>query len=158
MFNPLNLLSKFIKSSNQKELDRIAKIVEKVNSYEAIIKEITDDEFPKKTIELKKKLNEGKSIDDLLPEAFALVREASKRTRNERHYDVQIIGGVVLHEGKIAEMRTGEGKTLTISLAAYLNALLGRGVHIVTVNDYLAKRDSQEMGEVYKFLGLLLVT
>jgi preprotein translocase subunit SecA len=154
MLNPLNFLSKFIKSSNQKELDRIAKIVEKVNSYEAIIKEIADEEFPKKTIELKKKLNEGKSIDDLLPEAFALVREASKRTRNERHYDVQIIGGVVLHEGKIAEMRTGEGKTLAISLAAYLNALLGKGVHIVTVNDYLAKRDSQEMGEIYKFLGL----
>ena len=154
MLNPLNFLSKFIKSSNQKELDRIAKIVERVNSYEAIIKEIADEDFPKKTIELKKKLNEGKSIDDLLPEAFALVREASKRTRNERHYDVQIIGGVVLHEGKIAEMRTGEGKTLTITLAAYLNALLGKGVHIVTVNDYLAKRDSQEMGEIYKFLGL----
>ena len=154
MLNPLNFLSKFIKSSNQKELDRIAKIVERVNSYEVFIKEINDEEFPKKTMELKRKLNEGKNIDDLLPEAFALVREASKRTRNERHYDVQIIGGVVLHEGKIAEMRTGEGKTLTISLAAYLNALLGKGVHIVTVNDYLAKRDSQEMGEIYKFLGL----
>ena len=146
MLNPLNFLSKFIKSSNQKELDRIAKIVEKVNSHEAIIREIADEEFPKKTNELKKKLNEGKSIDDLLPEAFALVREASKRTRNERHYDVQIIGGVVLHEGKIAEMRTGEGKTLTISLAAYLNALIGKGVHIVTVNDYLAKRDFPRNG------------
>ena len=154
MLNPLNFLSKFIKSSNQKELDRISKIVKKVNSYESEIKEITDEEFPKKTKELKEKFNEGKSIDELLPEAFALVREASKRTRNERHYDVQIIGGVVLHEGKIAEMRTGEGKTLTISLAAYLNALQGKGVHIVTVNDYLAKRDSQEMGEIYKFLGL----
>ena len=154
MLNPLNFFSKFIKSSNQKELDRIAKIVEKVNSYEAIIKEIANEDFPKKTNELKEKLNEGKSVDDLLPQAFALVREASKRTRNERHYDVQIIGGVVLHEGKIAEMRTGEGKTLTISLAAYLNALFGKGVHIVTVNDYLAKRDSQEMGEIYKFLGL----
>ncbi len=154
MLNPLNFLSKFIKSSNQKELDRINKIVEQVNSYEAVIKEFTNEDFPKKTIELKKKLGEGKSIDDLLPEAFALVREASKRTRNERHYDVQIIGGVVLHEGKIAEMRTGEGKTLTISLAAYLNALLDKGVHIVTVNDYLAKRDSIEMGEIYKFLGL----
>ena len=154
MLNPLNFLSKFIKSSNQKELDRIAKIVERVNFYEASIKEISDEEFPKKTIELKKKLNEGKNINDLLPEAFALVREASKRTRNERHYDVQIVGGVILHEGKIAEMRTGEGKTLTISLAAYLNALCGKGVHIVTVNDYLAKRDSQEMGEIYKFLGL----
>ena len=154
MLNPLNFLSKFIKSSNQKELDRITKIVEKVNSYEPIIKEIADEEFPKKTNELKEKLNKGESIDDILPEAFALVREASKRTRNERHYDVQIIGGVVLHEGKIAEMRTGEGKTLTISLAAYLNALLCKGVHIVTVNDYLAKRDSQEMGEIYEFLGL----
>ncbi len=90
----------------------------------------------------------------MLPEAFALVREASKRTRNERHFDVQIVGGIVLHQGKIAEMKTGEGKTLTISLAAYLNALRGKGVHIVTVNDYLVKRDSQEMGEIYKFLGL----
>ena len=154
MFNPLNLISKFIRSSNQKELDRISKIVEKVNSFEATIKELQNDDFPKKTQELKRQLKENSSIDDLLPEAFALVREASKRTRNERHYDVQIIGGVVLHEGKIAEMRTGEGKTLTISLAAYLNALIGKGVHVVTVNDYLAKRDSLEMGEVYKFLGL----
>ncbi|MDC0060030.1 preprotein translocase subunit SecA, partial [bacterium] len=154
MLNPLNFLSKFIKSSNQKELDRITKIVDQVNSYEAKIKDFADEEFPKKTIKLKEKLNEGKNINDILPEAFALVREASKRTRNERHYDVQILGGVVLHEGKIAEMRTGEGKTLTISLAAYLNALLGKGVHIVTVNDYLAKRDSQEMGEIYSFLGL----
>jgi len=154
MLNPLNFLSKFIKSSNQKELDRITEIVEQVNSYENLIKELSDEEFPEKTLNLKKRLNEGTNINDLLPEAFALVREASKRSRNERHYDVQIIGGVVLHEGKIAEMRTGEGKTLTISLAAYLNALFGKGVHIVTVNDYLAKRDSQEMGEIYKFLGL----
>jgi preprotein translocase subunit SecA len=154
MLNPLNFLSKFIKSSNQKELDRIAKIVKKVNSLESIIEAITDEEFPKKTTELKEKFNQGTNINDLLPEAFALVREASKRTRNERHYDVQILGGIVLHEGKIAEMRTGEGKTLTISLAAYLNALCDEGVHIVTVNDYLAKRDSQEMGEIYNFLGL----
>ena len=154
MLNPLNFISKFIKSSNQKELDRVAKIVEKVNSFEDKIKDIPDDDFPKKTIELKKRLSDGEDINSLLPEAFALVREASKRTRNEKHYDVQIIGGIVLHEGKIAEMRTGEGKTLTISLAAYLNALRGKGVHIVTVNDYLAKRDSQEMGEIYQFLGL----
>ena len=154
MINPLNFLSKFIKSSNQKELDRIKKIVEKVNSLESVIKELSDTEFPKKTIELKERLKKGEDIDKLLPEAFALVREASKRTRNERHYDVQIIGGVVLHEGKISEMRTGEGKTLTITLAAYLNSLNERGVHIVTVNDYLAKRDSLEMGEIYKFLGL----
>ena len=154
MLNPLNFISKFIKSSNQKELDRIAKIVEKVNLLEDTFKEISNEEFPKKTLDLKKRLNEGEEINNLLPEAFALVREASKRIRNERHYDVQIIGGVVLHEGKIAEMKTGEGKTLTICLAAYLNALNGKGVHIVTVNDYLAKRDAQEMGEIYKLLGL----
>jgi preprotein translocase subunit SecA len=154
MFNPLNLLSKFIKSSNQKELDRISKIVEKVNSFEYDVQKIPDAEFPSKTEELKEKLKQGLDINELLPEAFALVREASKRTRGERHFDAQIIGGVVLHEGKISEMRTGEGKTLTITLAAYLNALNEKGVHVVTVNDYLAKRDSLEMGEVYKFLGL----
>ena len=154
MLNPLNFLSKFIKSSNQKELDRISTIVEKVNLFEDTFKKISDEDFPKKTLELKVRLQKDNDINKLLPEAFALVREASRRTRNERHYDVQIIGGVVLHEGKIAEMRTGEGKTLTISLAAYLNALNDKGVHIVTVNDYLAKRDSLEMGEIYKFLGL----
>ena len=154
MLNPLNFLSKLIKSSNQKELDRIGKIVEKVNSFEDKIKTLSNEDFPKKTLELKNQIAQGTDINIMLPEAFALVREASKRSRNERHYDVQIIGGVVLHEGKIAEMRTGEGKTLTICLAAYLNALVGKGVHIVTVNDYLAKRDSQEMGEIYKFLGI----
>jgi len=154
MLNPLNFLSKFIKSSNQKELDRIAKIVEKVNSFEDKIKDLSNDDFPIRTLELKDKINQDVDINILLPEAFALVREASTRVRSERHYDVQIMGGVVLHEGKIAEMRTGEGKTLTISLAAYLNALCSKGVHIVTVNDYLAKRDSLEMGEIYKFLGL----
>ena len=154
MLNPLNFLSKFIKSSNQKELDRIAKIVEKVNSFEDKFKNTPDEDFPKKTLNLKNSLKKTDNINDLLPEAFALVREASKRTRNERHFDVQIMGGIVLHEGKIAEMRTGEGKTLTITLAAYLNALTGNGVHIVTVNDYLAKRDSLEMGQIYKFLGL----
>ena len=154
MLNPLNFLLKFIKSSNQKELNRIEKIVKKVNSFEDKIKSISDANFPTKTLELKERLKQGESINELLPEAFALVREASKRTRNERHYDAQIIGGVVLHEGKISEMRTGEGKTLTITLAAYLNALNEKGVHIVTVNDYLAKRDSSDMGEIYKFLGL----
>jgi len=154
MFNPLNFLSKFIKSNNEKELDRIKKIVTNINSLEDQIKLLSDEDFPKKTLELKQKIKSGKNLNDLLPEAFALVREASKRTRNERHYDVQLIGGVALHEGKIAEMRTGEGKTLTIALAAYLNALNENGVHIVTVNDYLAKRDSLEMGEIYKFLGL----
>ena len=154
MLNPLNFISKFIKSSNQKELDKIADIVKKINFFEAAIKDISDEDFPKRTLDLKNKLKENDDINALLPEAFALVREASLRTRNERHYDAQMIGGVVLHEGKIAEMRTGEGKTLTITLAAYLNALNGKGVHIVTVNDYLAKRDSFEMGEIYKFLGL----
>ena len=154
MFNPLNLITKFIKSSNQKELDRIGKIVEKINSLEEEFKNLSAANFPKKTDEFKNQIRNGKSLDLLLPEAFALVREAAKRTRNERHFDVQLIGGVVLHEGKIAEMRTGEGKTLTITLAAYLNALNEKGVHIVTVNDYLAKRDSMEMGEIYNFLGL----
>ena len=154
MFNPLNLITKFIKSSNQKELDRIGKIVKTINSLEDEFKKLDDLDFPKKTQEYKDQIKQGKTLDELLPQAFALVREASKRTRNERHFDVQIIGGVVLHEGKIAEMRTGEGKTLTISLAAYLNALTEKGVHIVTVNDYLAKRDSIEMGQIYNFLGL----
>ena len=154
MFNPLNLISKIIKSSNQKELDRIAKIVKKINLLEEKFGNLDDSEFPKKTLEYKNKLKNGVSIDELLPEAFAIVREAAKRIRNERHFDVQLIGGVALHEGKIAEMRTGEGKTLTITLAAYLNALSEKGVHIVTVNDYLAKRDSIEMGEIYNFLGL----
>ena len=153
MFNPLNLISKFIKSSNQKELDRIKKITTKVNILEDAIKNLQDSDFPKKTQEYKDKIKQGHNLDELLPEAFALVREASKRTRNERHYDVQIIGGVTLHEGKIAEMKTGEGKTLTITLAAYLNALTEKGVHIVTVNDYLAKRDCLNMGQIYNFLG-----
>ncbi len=154
MFNPLNLITKFIKSSNQKELDRIGKIVEKINLNEENFKKLNDADFPKKTNEFKNQIKNGKSLDDLLPEAFALVREAAKRTRNERHFNVQLIGGVALHQGKIAEMRTGEGKTLTITLAAYLNALSDKGVHIVTVNDYLAKRDSIEMGQIYNFLGL----
>ena len=154
MFNPLNLISKFIKSGNQKELDRISKIVSKINSLEDNFKSLKDLDFPKKTLELKEQFQNGKRLDELMPKAFALVREASKRTRNERHLDVQIIGGDDLHEGKIAEMKTGEGKTLTITLAAYLNALTEKGVHIVTVNDYLAKRDSIEMGQIYNFLGL----
>ncbi len=154
MLNPLKFLSNFIKPSNQRELDRIQKTVDLINSLEPKIKELTDQDFPKKTLTFKEKLKAGEKIDDLLPEAFALVREASRRTRGERHFDVQIIGGIVLHQGKIAEMRTGEGKTLTITLAAYLNALNDKGVHIVTVNDYLAKRDSIEMSKIYNFLGM----
>ena len=154
MLNPLNFISKFIKTANQKELDRLQKIVDLVNEKENITKNLKDSDFPKKTEELKNKINQGVKSEEILPEAFALVREASNRVRGERHYDVQIIGGIVLHEGKIAEMKTGEGKTLTITLAAYLNALNGNGVHIVTVNDYLAKRDCLEMGKIYNFLGL----
>ncbi len=154
MLNPLSYISKFIKSTNQRELDRISKIVDKINSLEEGVKNLTDEVFPKKTLELKEKLKNGTKLDNLLPEAFAMVREASKRTRNERHFNVQLIGGIVLHEKKIAEMKTGEGKTLTISLAAYLNALHEKGVHVVTVNDYLAKRDAQEMGKIFNFLGL----
>ncbi len=154
MLNPLNFITKIIKSSNQKELERIHKIVNKINSLEGNISKLKKEDFPNRTLQLKENIKKGQNLDEILPEAFALVREASKRLRNERHYDVQIIGGVVLHESKIAEMKTGEGKTLTIALAAYLNALEEKGVHVVTVNDYLAKRDSQEMGEIYNFLGL----
>jgi preprotein translocase subunit SecA len=154
MINPFNFLSKFIKSSNQKELDRLQKIVNQINSLENQVTKLEDRDFPKRIYELKNEVKNGSKIDLLLPEVFALVREASKRVRFERHYDAQIIGGIVLHEGKVAEMRTGEGKTLTITLAASLNALATKGVHVVTVNDYLAKRDCLEMGEIYKFIGL----
>ena len=145
MFNPLNIISKFIKGSNQKELDRISKIVKKINLLEKDIEKLNDDDFPKKTYEFIEQVKNGKKLDEILPEAFALVRETSKRLNNERHFDVQLIGGIALHENKIAEMKTGEGKTLTIVLAAYLNALEKKGVHIVTVNDYLARRDSLNM-------------
>ncbi len=154
MLNPLNIISKFIKSGNQKELDRIQKIVEEINLKESKVSKFEDNEFPLRTNEFISRLKEGEKLKDLLPEAFALVREASKRINNERHFDVQLIGGIALHENKIAEMKTGEGKTLTIVLAAYLNALEKKGVHIVTVNDYLAKRDSINMGKIYNFLGL----
>ena len=154
MFNPLNLITKLIKTSNQKELARIQKIVDKINHFEKDIEKLEDKDFPKKTDNFIELIKNGKTIDEILPEAFALVREASKRINKERHFDVQLIGGVVLHENKIAEMKTGEGKTITIVLAAYLNALEKKGVHIVTVNDYLAKRDSQNMGKIYNYLGL----
>ncbi len=154
MISPFNFIKKFIKSSNQKELDRLQKIVNRINSLEQNLKSLKDSDFPLKTQELKQKIKSDVKLDEILPDAFALVREASYRIRNERHFDVQILGGIVLHESKIAEMKTGEGKTLTITLAAYLNALTEKGVHIVTVNDYLAKRDSQEMGKIYNFLGL----
>ena len=154
MLNPFNIIKKFIKSNNQKELDRIKKIVSKVNDYEDKITKLNEQELKLITKDLINKLKHGSKIDDLIPEAYSAVREASKRINNERHFDVQIIGGVVLHENKIAEMKTGEGKTLTIALAAYLNALNKKGVHIVTVNDYLAKRDCHNMGKIFNLLGI----
>ncbi len=154
MLNPLNIISKFIKSGNQKELDRIQKIVKEINLIESKVSKFEDNKFPLRTNEFISRLKQGEKLNDILPEAFAMVREASNRINNERHFDVQLIGGIALHENKIAEMKTGEGKTLTIVLAAYLNALEKKGVHIVTVNDYLAKRDSINMGKIYNFLGL----
>ena len=154
MLNPLNFISKIFKSSNQKELDKLGGIVEKINVLEEKFSQLENIDFPKKTDEFKNKLKNGSKINDLLPEAYSLVREASKRVRNERHFDVQLIGGIVLNQNKIAEMKTGEGKTLTIALAAYLNSLEEKGVHVVTVNDYLAKRDCENMGKIFKFLGV----
>ena len=146
-------LSKIFKSSNQQELDKTKNLVLAINSKEKIIGSLTDSDFKEKTSNLKKSLKEGRALNETIPESFALVREAAKRTLNERHYDVQLAGGIILHEGKIAEMKTGEGKTLVSTLPAYLNSLTGKGVHIVTVNDYLAKRDSEWMGKVFNFLG-----
>tara|TARA_Y100001970_G_scaffold13746_1_gene15570 strand:+ start:139 stop:2655 length:2517 start_codon:yes stop_codon:yes gene_type:complete len=154
MLNPLNFINKIFKSSNQKELDKSAKLVAKINELEEKISKFDNNEFPKKTQDFKNQIKNGKSINELLPEAYALVREASRRVLKERHFDVQLIGGIVLNQNKIAEMKTGEGKTLTIALTAYLNSLQEKGVHVVTVNDYLAKRDSENMGKIYKFLGI----
>ena len=154
MLNPLSFISKIFKSNNDIELDKFRKILEKINSLESDVAKIKDSDFPNKTVELKNKIKSGKTLNEILPDAFAYVREASHRSRNERHFDVQLLGGIALHQGKIAEMRTGEGKTITIALAAYLNALSGKGVHVVTVNDYLAKRDCENMSKIYNFLGL----
>ena len=145
---------KLLKSYSDKEVKRLQPIVKKINSYEDEYKELSDDELKAKTQEFKDRLNDGETLDDILPEAFAVVREASKRVLGMRHFDVQLIGGIILHQGRIAEMKTGEGKTLVATLPAYLNALEGNGVHVITVNDYLAKRDSEWMGKVYSFLGL----
>ena len=135
MLNPLNLISKLMKSPNQKKLDRYGKIVSKINELEPSFVNLDTKDFMVKTAEFKERIKKGESLDNLLPEVFACAREAAKRTLNERPFDVQIIGSVVLHEGKIAEMKTGEGKTLSIALTAYLNALTGEGVHVVTVNE-----------------------
>ncbi len=150
----MGMLSKIFKSYSEKEVKRIMPIIEKINGLEAEISKLTDEELKNKTNIFKKELENGKTLDDILPEAFAVVREASKRVLGMRHFDVQLIGGIILHQGRIAEMKTGEGKTLVATLPVYLNALEGKGVHVITVNDYLAKRDSEWMGKLYKFLGL----
>ena len=147
-------LNKIFKSGNQQELDKIKPLINEINNKEKDIAKLKNDEFINKTNQLKQSLTQGRELNTIIPEAFALVREAAKRTLKERHYDVQLAGGMILHKGKIAEMKTGEGKTLVSTLPAYLNALTGKGVHIVTVNDYLAKRDSEWMGKVFNFLGL----
>ena len=150
----MNIINKVFGTHSERELKRIEPIVKKIESYRDAMGQLTDDELKGKTAEFKKRLAEGETLDDLLPEAYAVVREAAKRVLNQEHYRVQLIGGIILHQGRIAEMRTGEGKTQTALLPAYLNALEGKGVHVVTVNDYLAKRDAEWMGQVHEFLGL----
>src|SRR3954467_11762426 len=147
-------LAKVIGTQNERDLKKLRPIVAQVNALEASIAPLSDEALRGKTAEFKARVANGESLDDILPEAFAVVREAGRRVLNMRHFDVQLIGGTVLHEGKIAEMKTGEGKTLVATLPVYLNALAGLGVHVVTVNDYLAKRDSEWMGKLYSFLGL----
>jgi len=154
MLNIGRIIGKFIKNSSQKELGQLKEIVKKINNFEPEIKQKSDESFKLKTAEFRAKIKNGTKLEELIPEAFACVREAARRTLGERHYDVQLMGGIILHQGKIAEMKTGEGKTLVSTLAVYLNALTGNGVHVVTVNDYLAKRDSEWMGKIYNFLNM----
>ncbi|MBA3270119.1 MAG: preprotein translocase subunit SecA, partial [Acidobacteria bacterium] len=148
------LLAKVIGTQNDRELKKLAPLVSTINSLEAGVQSLAEAELRAKTAAFKQRVAGGESIDDLLPEAFAVVREAGRRVLGMRHYDVQLIGGMILHGGKISEMKTGEGKTLVATLAAYLNALAGKGVHVITVNDYLARRDSEWMGKIYRFLGM----
>ena len=148
------IIAKIVGTNNERQLKRLQPIVEHINVLEASISPLTDEQLAHKTIEFKERLSAGEKLDDILPEAFAVVREASHRTLGQRHFDVQLVGGIVLHQGKIAEMKTGEGKTLTATLPLYLNSLAGKGAHLVTVNDYLARRDSEWMKPIYEFLGL----
>ena len=149
-----NPLTKIFGSKNERELSRLAPVVDQINVLEPEIRSLSDAELSGTTLRFREQLAQGAALDDLLPEAFAVVREASVRTLGMRPFDVQLIGGIVLHQGKISEMKTGEGKTLAATMPVYLNALSGRGVHVVTVNDYLARRDAEWMGTIYKFLGL----
>src|SRR4030043_379393 len=150
----MSILNKVFGDVNEKYVKGIKPIVDKINSLEPEFESFSDTKLKEKTVELKERVKKGESLDSILPEAAALVRESAKRTLNQRHFDVQLMGGIVLHQGKIAEMRTGGGKTLAATLPVYLNALAGKGVHIVTVNDYLAKRDAAWMGTIYNFLRL----
>jgi preprotein translocase subunit SecA len=150
----MSILTRILGDANEKYLKKLQPIIEKINSLEPEFEKFSDQQIKEKTNEFKQRLEKGESLDDILPEAFALAREAGKRTLNQRHYDVQMIGGIVLHQGEIAEMKTGEGKTLAATLPVYLNALTGKGVHVVTVNDYLSKRDAVWMGQIYDLLGL----
>jgi preprotein translocase subunit SecA len=154
----LNFLTKVFGSKNERELKKLQPVVEQINSFEPEIKAMDDKRLKDQTNRFKERIGQGESLEEILPEAFATVREASLRTLKMRHFDVQLIGGIVLHQGKIAEMKTGEGKTLVATLPAYLNALTGKGVHIITVNDYLASRDTQWMGQIFKFLGMSVGT
>src|ERR1700690_2550847 len=149
----LGFLGKLL-DNNEREIKRLNSTVAAINSHEEEVRKLKDKEFPQKTAEFKERLASGQTITDVLPESYALVREAARRMIGERHYDVQLMSAVVLHEGKIAEQKTGEGKTLSASPALYLNALTGRGVHLVTVNDYLARRDAGWMGPIFHFLGM----
>ena len=148
------IVKKIIGTKNDRELKRMGKLVETINSHGEALAQLSDADLQLKTREFRQAFQDGKTLDELLPEAFAVVREASTRVMGLRHFDVQMVGGIALHEGRISEMRTGEGKTLTATLAAYLNALSGEGVHVVTVNDYLAERDANWMRPLYEFLGL----
>ncbi|AHH46775.1 preprotein translocase subunit SecA [Francisella tularensis subsp. holarctica PHIT-FT049] len=150
----LSLVQKIIGSRNERFIKKVSRIVQKINSLEPEFEKLSDEQLKAKTFEYRERLANGEILDNLLPEAFATVREAGKRTKNMRHYDVQLIGGIVLHQGKVAEMKTGEGKTLVATLPVYLNALTGDGVHVITVNDYLAKRDAELMSDIYEFLGM----
>ncbi len=147
----LNIVKKVFGTENDRKLKKLRPLVAQINDLEPQFIALSDEQLRAKTDDYRARVEAGESLEDLLPEAFATVREAAKRTLGQRHYDVQLIGGITLHRGEIAEMRTGEGKTLVSTLAAYLNALTGEGVHIVTVNDYLAKRDAEWMGQIYTF-------
>ena len=150
----MGFMEKIFGDLNEKEVKRIGKIVDKVEALDEQMQALSDEELRGKTAEFRQRIADGETLDDLLPEAFAVCREGAWRSLGMKHFRVQLIGGVVLHEGRIAEMKTGEGKTLVATLAAYLNALDGKGVHVVTVNDYLAKRDMEWMGKLYTFLGM----